>query len=60
MIDDKGEVVHQIYEKPHYIPLAKRSFNSIEIKLAWDNGKEVLFESGKTVLTLHFRPCKHR
>lgn len=49
-------VIHQIYEKPHYIPLAKRHFNAVEILLTADTGKELVFEGGKTILTLHFRP----
>ena len=55
-IDKTAEVIDLIYENPHYIPLARRHFNSIEIRLATDKGKELVFESGKTVLTLHFRP----
>ena len=55
-IDKSADVIDLIYENPHYIPLARRHFNSIEIRLATDKGKELIFESGKTVLTLHFRP----
>ena len=55
-INKSADVIDIIYENPHYIPLARRHFNSIEIRLATDKGKELVFESGKTVLTLHFRP----
>lgn len=56
IINKLNDVTHHIYEKPHYIPLAKRHFNIVEILLASDSGKELNFKSGKSVVTLHIRP----
>ena len=56
IIDKLTDVTHLIYEKPHYIPLAKRHFNIVEILLATDSGKELHFKSGKCIVTLHIRP----
>ena len=51
-----NDIIHYIFQKPHYIPLAKRNFNFIEILLTTDTGKQVQLPSGKTVVTLHLRP----
>ena len=60
-IDHSSETLnHKIYTKPHYIPLTKRHFNAVEILMTADNGKELLFEGGKTVVTLHLRPRRSR
>ncbi len=55
-VDKSADIIHRIYEKPHYISLAKRQFNTVEILLATDNGKPLQLESGTTVVTLHLRP----
>ena len=54
-IDKKQETVHHIFEKPHYIPLSRFQFNTVEILLTTDTGKEILFNDGHTIVTLHFR-----
>jgi hypothetical protein len=56
--DKSGENVRTIYEKPLYVPLQQKSFDSIEIDIRTDVGKPVPFEYGKVVVTLHFRRCK--
>ena len=58
--DQTSDIIHCIFQKPHYIPLAKRNFNFIEILLATDTGKKLQFQSGKTVATLHIRPRRIR
>lgn len=50
--------VHVIYEKPHYIPLSRFQFNTIEILLASKTGAEITFKKGPTVVTLHIRRKK--
>lgn len=57
--DQTSDVIHCIFQKPHYIPLAKRNFNFIEILLATDTGKKLQFQSDKTVVTLHLRPRRN-
>ena len=53
------DVVYKIFEKPHYLPIAKQQFDTIEILLSTDSGKIPSFASGKTVVTLHIRPRKY-
>jgi len=53
-----GDNVHKIYEKPLYVPLQQKSFDSIEIDIRSDTGNPIPFEYGKVIVTLHFRHCK--
>ena len=58
IVDASGSVgknVHRLYNPAHYLPINKRSFDSIEIDIRTDTGVPVPFESGRLSLTLHFR-----
>ena len=50
-----GDVVHQSFETLRYIPLRKKSFDTIELDIRDVFGEPVSFESGILVVTLHFR-----
>ena len=50
-----GDVVTRYYERPRYIPLQKKNFEAIQIVIRDDLGEKIQFESGKVLLTLHFR-----
>ena len=52
------DVIHHLFEKPHYIPLNRYQFNNIEILLRTDTGRKPTFLSGTSVVTLHFRSRK--
>ena len=54
-----GTLVHREYLNPIYIPLLKKNFEQIEIKLLTDNGKPVPFQRGRVTLTLHFRKSQN-
>lgn len=51
----KGEMVHIQYDQPRYVPLRKKHFDSIEIDIRDDLGQNIPFDSGKLIVTLHFR-----
>lgn len=51
----QGKMIHRLYENPRYVPLQKRCFDSIEIFISDDLGKNIPFENGKVIVTLHFR-----
>jgi len=53
------EVVRQIFDKPLYVPVQKKHFESIEINICNDEGDIVPFEGGKSSVTLHFRLSKN-
>ena len=50
-----GDTIHKTYEKPLYVPLQKKHFDSLEIDIRSDTGLPVPFEYGKSLVTLHFR-----
>jgi hypothetical protein len=51
----RGKNIHETFLTPHYIPVAKRSFHSISIKLADSQGDAISFEFGEVTVMLHFR-----
>ena len=50
-----GEMIRTIFTHPHYIPIARKEFDSIEININTELGKPMPFTFGKSVVTLHFR-----
>ena len=50
-----GEVVRHSYDQPHYVPVGRREFDTIEIAINNELGEPMPFEYGKSVVTLHFR-----
>jgi hypothetical protein len=50
-----GEDVCRTCDRPRYVPLQKKRFDSIEIVIRNDIGEPVAFEGGKLMVTLHFR-----
>ena len=53
-----GMTVTKIYNQIQYLPVLQKNFNSLEINIRKDTGELVPFESGKLVVTLHFREKK--
>ena len=54
----QGEMTHIQYDQPRYAPLQKKKFDTIEIDIRDDAGEKILFDSGKLIVTLHFRKAK--
>ena len=54
----QGTVQHKFFDRPHYFPLIKHRFDTIEILLTDSHGINIPFESGKSLVTLHFRRRK--
>ena len=50
-----GDIVRHTYIHPHYVPVGRREFDTIEIAINNELGKPMPFEYGKSVVTLHFR-----
>ena len=57
--DKSSDIVYKIFEKPHYQPLSRHRFNTVEISLNTDTGKKPSFGRGNSVVTLHLRPRKY-
>ena len=54
----QDDVVAKTFDNPHYVPVAKREFNSIEINIKDDADRFVRFKYGKVIVKLHFRRRK--
>lgn len=54
----RDEMVHIQFDQPRYIPIQKKCFDSIEIDIRDDTGDPVSFDTGKLIVTLHFRRAK--
>lgn len=50
-----GDVCEKIFHSPHYIPVACKEFDCIEIDIKNDQNQSVVFTFGKVIVNLHFR-----
>jgi hypothetical protein len=50
-----GEIITRTYDDPRYVPLQKKNFDSIEIDIRDQLGSPIQFETGRVIVTLHFR-----
>ena len=55
---EHGSYVSKNFERPHYVPLNKKVFDTISINIRDEAGDLVAFEHGKVIITLHFRRSK--
>ena len=49
-----GEQVVVKYNVPYYLPLVTNDFSTIRVNIKDDSGRDVPFEFGRVILTLHF------
>jgi len=56
-VDDKVE--HTAFNPVQYMPLQKKSFDTIDILLATDYGERLSFVLGKAIVVLEFRRTVH-
>ena len=50
-----GDIVDRSFDTPHYVPVLKKTFSTIEISIKTDQDKPFAFQFGKAVVKLHFR-----
>lgn len=53
-----GDIVEKTFQVPHYVPLLKKDFDSIEIEIKTDQNRLLDIQFGKTIVKLHFRRRK--
>ena len=53
-----GEIVRVTFDRPFYVPVSRRQFDTILVDIRNELGQPMPFEFGKSVVTLHFR-CRH-
>jgi hypothetical protein len=56
--ETKALTVCKSFSNPHYLPVTRSHLDTIEIDIRDDAGKKVPFESGKSIVKLHFRQRK--
>ena len=52
------EIVSKNFERPHYVPLHKKIFDTISMNIRDEARDLVAFEHGKVIITFHFRHSK--
>ena len=57
---EHGSYVSKNFERPHYVPLNNKNFDTISINIRDEAGDLVAFEHGKVIITLHSRRSKTR
>lgn len=50
-----GDMVLEQYDRPHYLPVNRKSIETLEIAIRLHNGNLVPFERGRSYIKLHFR-----
>lgn len=50
-----GNMIHELFDRPHYIPLARKNFQTVETVIRTHMGRLVSFERGNLIVKLHFR-----
>ena len=53
-----GERISKSFIRPQYVPVSGRQFETIEVNIKRHTGEFVPFESGRMLLTLHFRQSR--
>lgn len=52
-----GEIYTKTYSNPHYIPILKKNFSSIEVQLKSSTDEFVPFQFGPSSVKVHIRPA---
>jgi hypothetical protein len=52
---EHGRIVHIVYDRPHYMPMGRREFDTVKISINNEAGRPMPFKFSKSVVTLHFQ-----
>lgn len=50
-----GDIVDRVFDHPHYMPVLKKEFDSVEIAIKTDQNEPLALQYGKTLVKLHFK-----
>ena len=53
-----GDVITQTYQSPHFVKVRMKRFDTIAVRIRRDTGEKILFQRGKIIVKLCFRPTK--
>ena len=52
------DIVTERFDIPHYVPVLRNHFESIQVGISTDLGDPAKFATGKSFIKLHFRPAR--
>jgi len=58
VVSDETKSTVLRFENPHYVPVSQSRCSQISIEIANDQGEEIIFSKGLSLVELHFRPKK--
>jgi hypothetical protein len=58
IFNQEGDFNVYRFENPHYLPLARTDFSTVEVEFADDMGRNIKFGGNYSFVKLHFRPRK--
>lgn len=50
-----AEMQHEMFDRPHYIPVCRKNFQMVETVIRTHTGRLVSFDRGNLIVKLHFR-----
>lgn len=50
-----GDMIHEMFDRPHYVSLTRKNFQTIETVIRTHRGRLVSFDRGQLIVKLHFR-----
>lgn len=57
--NNPGELITKTFTAPHYLPLARNTFSTVEIDIRTSTGERVSFKHGNSIVKLHFKQAKN-
>ena len=54
----QGDVVAHTFSTPHYVPVKRKNFETIQVDIRSDTGEKVAFQRRKLTVTLNFRKSR--
>ena len=55
---DDGEIITKTFDNPFYVAVSRKFVDRIQCNIKDDTNQLVPFESGKVIVTLHFKKAK--
>ena len=56
---EQSDTIRKTYDKPMYVPVRMKNFDSVEIDIRTDTGESVPYQYGKSEVVLHFKLRKN-
>jgi hypothetical protein len=57
--NSENKTQNVLYDSPHYVHLNSTNIDTINIRITDEQGENIRFKRGKSIVKLHFRPIKY-